>query len=41
MIHDIKDDPDLQLPGQEPSTSSKIEHKGQRYLDALVILLDS
>ena len=35
MIHDVKDDPILQVPGQEPSMSSKYDHlfKGNKWYE--------
>ena len=41
MIHDVMDDPILQVPGQEPSTSSKYGLRGQVVLDTLPTMLES
>ena len=41
MIHDVQDDPVLQVAGQEPSTSSKYGHQGQGVLDTLPMMLES
>ena len=41
MIHDVKDDPILQVSSQEPSTSSKYGLRGQGVLDTLLIMLES
>ena len=38
MIHDVKDDPILQDPSQEPSTSSKYGLQEQGFLTLLIIL---
>ena len=40
MIHDIKHDPVLQVPGQEPSMSSKYGHQGQGGLGTLPTMLE-
>ena len=39
MIHDVKDDPILQVPGQEPSTYTSYRHKLWGVLDTLLITL--
>ena len=41
MIHDVKDDPILQVSSQEPSTSSKYGLCGQEIPDTLQIILES
>ena len=41
MIHDVKDDPILQVPGQEPLTSSKYRLRGRGVLDTLPTMLES
>ena len=39
MIHDVKDDYLFQVPGKEPSMSSKYGHQGQGVLGTLPIML--
>ena len=39
MIHDVKDDPIFQVPGQEPSTYTKYGHELGGVLDTLPITL--
>ena len=41
MFYDDKDDPILQDPSQEPSTSCKYELRGQGVLDTLLIMLEA
>ena len=41
MIYDVKEDPILQVPGQEPSTSSKYGLQGWVVLDTLLTVLES
>ena len=40
-IHDVKNDPILQVSSQEPSTSSKYGLQGRGVLDTLLIKLES
>ena len=40
MIHDVKDDPILQVPSQEPSMSCKYGLQGWGVLDTLLIVLE-
>ena len=40
MIHDVKNEPILQVPGQEPSMSSKHGLGGQVVLDTLLTMLE-
>ena len=37
----VKEDPILEVPSQEPSTSSKYGLQGRVVLDALLIMLES
>ncbi len=41
MIYDVNDDPILEHPSQEPSTSSKYGLQGWGVLDTLLIMLES
>ena len=41
MIYDVKDDLILQVPGQEPSMSSKYGLRGKVVLDTLPTMLES
>ena len=41
MIHDVKEDPILQVSSQELSTSSKYGLPGQGVLDTILIMLES
>ena len=41
MIHDVKNDPVLQVFSQEPSTSSMYGLGGWEVLDTLLIMLQS
>ena len=40
-IHDVKDDPILQVSSQEPSASSKYDFEDGGVLEALLIMLES
>ena len=41
LIHDVKDDPILKVPGQEPPKSSKYGLHGRGVLDTLPNMLES
>ena len=41
IINDITDDPILQVPGQEPSMSSKYRLQGQGVLNTFPTILES
>ena len=41
MIHDVKDDPILQVSSQVPSESSKYDFEDGEVLEALLIMLES
>ena len=41
MIHHIKDDPILQVSGQEPSVSSKYDFEDRGVLNTLLFMLES